>query len=267
VQNGQLSVEQEKAGLSSNEQISRVSLHNYFTVFRPDISYNVCSAVYAIRVAATVQGCQSGQMDLTVNQAGYALRRFKSYPLHSSRERATKWRMQIWRKVLFWVLFGLSLFPFWKAHAAHMLAHVSQLGNKNLLQVNLSGGTWAVLTDSQGRETGFDPSDPSHEMTKQDIPLSEAYVASIYDIPLEGSDTTRTIAVECQRTTEYRLFVSHSTLERDGKSYTVTASFTTESGQKLSPQVFQGGMLSSTTKEFEIEVNPRVPSFSIRLKR
>jgi hypothetical protein len=29
-----------------------------------------------------LQGCQSGQMDLTVNQAGYALRRFESYPLH-----------------------------------------------------------------------------------------------------------------------------------------------------------------------------------------
>ena len=29
------------------------------------------------------QGCQSGQMDLTVNQAGFALRRFESYPLHS----------------------------------------------------------------------------------------------------------------------------------------------------------------------------------------
>src|ERR1700693_2938275 len=30
-----------------------------------------------------LQGCQSGQMDLTVNQAGYALRRFESYPLHT----------------------------------------------------------------------------------------------------------------------------------------------------------------------------------------
>ena len=29
------------------------------------------------------QGCQSGQMDLTVNQAGFALRRFESYPLQS----------------------------------------------------------------------------------------------------------------------------------------------------------------------------------------
>ena len=29
------------------------------------------------------QGCQSGQMDLTVNQAGYALRRFESYPLQT----------------------------------------------------------------------------------------------------------------------------------------------------------------------------------------
>lgn len=28
------------------------------------------------------QGCQSGQMDLTVNQAGFALRTFESYPLH-----------------------------------------------------------------------------------------------------------------------------------------------------------------------------------------
>ena len=27
------------------------------------------------------QGYQSGQMDLTVNQVGYALRRFESYPL------------------------------------------------------------------------------------------------------------------------------------------------------------------------------------------
>ena|GEM_PF-3216402 len=29
------------------------------------------------------QGCQSGQMDLTVNQAGFALRRFESYPCKS----------------------------------------------------------------------------------------------------------------------------------------------------------------------------------------
>jgi hypothetical protein len=61
-----LSVEHAKAGISSSEQISRHLLHNYFTVRRGKIS----------------QGCQSGQMDLTVNQAGYALRRFESYPLH-----------------------------------------------------------------------------------------------------------------------------------------------------------------------------------------
>jgi hypothetical protein len=31
------------------------------------------------------QGCQSGLMDLTVNQAGSALRRFESYPLQCFR--------------------------------------------------------------------------------------------------------------------------------------------------------------------------------------
>ena len=35
------------------------------------------------------QGCQSGQMDLTVNQAGCALRRFESYPLQVSLQAAT----------------------------------------------------------------------------------------------------------------------------------------------------------------------------------
>ena len=64
---GRFSVEQAKAEVTRSEQISRHLLHNYFTVRRNPI----------------LQGSQSGQMDLTVNQAGYALRRFESYPLQA----------------------------------------------------------------------------------------------------------------------------------------------------------------------------------------
>ena len=42
---------------------------------------NYGSPAFQEQGAEIVQGCQSGQMDLTVNQAGFALRRFESYPL------------------------------------------------------------------------------------------------------------------------------------------------------------------------------------------
>ena len=64
-------VEQMIADVSRSKQVLRVLLHNYFTAVR--------------RIGETVQGCQSGQMDLTVNQAGFAIRRFESYPLHCFR--------------------------------------------------------------------------------------------------------------------------------------------------------------------------------------
>lgn len=59
-----LSVEQRMTGVSSRWQI----LQKFVTI-------------WSHRFWSFSQGCQSGLMDLTVNQAGYALRRFESYPL------------------------------------------------------------------------------------------------------------------------------------------------------------------------------------------
>ena len=47
-------------------------------------SWQIWRSLVTFKSHSFSQGCQSGLMDLTVNQAGFALRRFESYPLQIS---------------------------------------------------------------------------------------------------------------------------------------------------------------------------------------